>query len=93
MNPDIKLIIEIINWRLDTNTTRKQDGSLKTTEYRKATHTDHYLDFNSAHPTDLKLGVVRTLHQRAEIVIYDDNEFKSGIDHVNIVLKRCDHLG
>ena len=34
---------------LDTMTTRNPDGTIKTRVYRKATHTDKYLQFNSHH--------------------------------------------
>ena len=46
---------------LDTQITRHQDGSLSTKVYRKKTHNDKYLDFQSHHPLAHKLAVVRTL--------------------------------
>ena len=57
--------------------------------YRKPTHTDQYLDFNSAHPVEHKLGVVRTLHQRAEVVTSDKKDLKNEIVHVNKALKHA----
>ena len=36
--------------------------------YRKPTHMDRYLDFNSSHPTLAKKAVVRDLMDRAENV-------------------------
>ena len=36
---------------LDTKITRKEDGKLDITVYRKQTHTDRYLHFRSHHPT------------------------------------------
>ena len=74
---------------LDTNTTRKPDGSLKTTVFRKETHTDQYLDFESAQPTEHKLGVVRTLHQRAEIVTSEKKDLQLERQHVNKALSVC----
>lgn len=41
--------------------------ALRTTEvYQKPTHTEHYLIFESPHPVEHKLGVIRTLQRQAE---------------------------
>ena len=53
------------------NIITNSDGSLATKVYRKPTHTDHYLQFDSHHPLIHKLGVFRTLSHRAEQVISD----------------------
>ena len=50
---------------LDTLHRRKRDGSLDVTVYRKPTHTDHYLNFQSHHSNYVKRGLVRCLHNRA----------------------------
>ena len=50
---------------LDILITPEQDGSLKTTVYRKPTHTDLYLQWDSNHTITSKYGVVGTLHHRA----------------------------
>ena len=49
---------------LDTRVTRKVEGKLDITVYRKPTHTDRYLHFSS-HPTHVKKGLVRCLYDRA----------------------------
>ena len=51
---------------LDTCVQRTTDGKLETVVYRKPTHTDKYLSFNSHHPRSHKKSVVTTLFQRAE---------------------------
>ena len=95
IDPDIKFTIEKEENGslafLDTNTVRQPDGSLKTTVYRTPTHTDQYLDFNSAHPVEHKLVVVRPLHQRAEVVTSDKKDLKNEIVHVNKALKTCNY--
>ena len=47
---------------LDTLITRREDGPIKLLVYRKATHTDQYLSFQSHHPLQHKLAVIRTLY-------------------------------
>ena len=51
---------------LDVLLTREEDGTISTSVYRKATHTDQYLAFDSQHPTVHKRAVVRSLMCRAE---------------------------
>ena len=50
---------------LDTITTRR-GTQLEVNVYRKPTHTDRYLDFNSHHPMCHKRSVVSTLLHRAQ---------------------------
>ena len=70
MNQHIKFTVEEEIDRsiafLDTKTTRNTDWSIKTSVYRKATHTDKYLHFNSHHPLQHKRSVARTLLDRAK---------------------------
>ena len=48
---------------------RRKDGSQDVSVYRKPMHTDCYLHFESHHPTHVKRGVVRCLHDRARGII------------------------
>ena len=50
---------------LDMLLGRKEDGSLDVSVYRKPTYTNRHLHFESHHPTHVKRGVVRCLHDRA----------------------------
>ncbi|XP_022101529.1 uncharacterized protein LOC110985087 [Acanthaster planci] len=54
---------------LDTMVHREPDGSLTSTVYRKPTHTDQYLAFDSHHPVSVKRGVAKCLHDRASRLV------------------------
>ena len=72
---------------LDTMTTRNPDGTIKTSVYRKATHTDKYLQFNSHHPSQHKRSVARTLLDRAKNIPSTDADKLSEVQHVVDALK------
>ena len=51
---------------LDVLVIRNPDRTLATNVYRKPTHTDRYLDFQSNHPIAHKIAVIRTLNHQAK---------------------------
>ena len=51
---------------LDTSVSRDSNGLLTTTVYRKPTHTDQYLAYDSHHPQSVKRGIVKCLYDRAK---------------------------
>ena len=51
---------------LDASVSREPDGCLNTSVYRKPTHTDQYLTYDSYHPQSVKCGIVKCLYDRAE---------------------------
>ena len=51
---------------LDDRVTRKASGRLMTKIYKKPTHTNRYLNFNSAHFMSQKQGLVECLLKRAQ---------------------------
>ena len=65
------------------------EHKLSTVVYRKPTHTDHYLQFGSHHTLVHKLGVIRTLHYRADTIISDSNAVADEKAHVEGALKPC----
>ena len=74
---------------LDAKFTRKEDGSVKSTVYRKKTHTDQYLKFASHHPKHQKLGVVRTLMNRCETITLEEGDKKEEVEHLRGALRVC----
>ena len=51
---------------LDVLLTRTADGTINTQVYRKKTHTDQILNFNSNHPTQHKISCIKTLFNRID---------------------------
>ena len=54
--------------------------------FRKAIHTDQYLNFNSYHPLEHKRGVVRTFTRRVRSIVSDFGEKNEELDHVRTAL-------
>ena len=62
-------------------------NSFESTVYRKPTHTDRYLDYNSNHPISAKLSVIHTLIQRAKEVCSTPKFLAKEMDHLHRVLQ------
>jgi hypothetical protein len=71
---------------LDVKVHLNDDGSTRTTVYRKPTHTDQYLNGLSHHPLEHKRSVVRSLINRAENIVTDPHERSQEIKHIKQVL-------
>ena len=59
---------------LDIQLSRNEDGTVGTSVYYKATHTNQYLAFESHHPVAHKVAVVKTLMSRAEAMPFSSVE-------------------
>ena len=66
---------------------RPSGNKIITSVYRKPTHTDRYLDFNSNHPKSAKRAVVRALTDRAKNVCSSPELLSEEMDHLGKVLK------
>ena len=73
---------------LNTLVTINGDGSLNTKVYRKPTHTDLYLQWDSHHSIAAKYSVINTLHHRAKSVSSNNQLLKEEEDHLQEVLTR-----
>ena len=69
------------------NTFPRPSGSEIITVYRKPTHTDRYLDFNSNHPKSAKCAVVRAVADKAKNVCSSPHLLAKEMDHLGKVLR------
>ena len=74
---------------LDTLVYRDPDGHLHTSVYRKPTHTNQTLNFNSHHPLHQKLGVVKTLSRRAINICSDEDRLASERKVLDRAFREC----
>ena len=92
IRPSIKLTTEMEEGGsvpfLDTRVTRKVDGKLEVTVYRKPMHTDRYLHFKSHHPPHVKKGLVRFLYDRARNITKEASNLETEKAHLSGALQR-----
>ena len=74
---------------LDTLVIPQSDGNLMTTVFRKPTHTDQYLQWDSHHAISAKCSVINTLYHRAKAVYSNLQHLHEEQEHPQKVLKRC----
>ena len=71
---------------LDTSVYREPDGRLTTSVYRKPTHTDQYLAYDSHHPRSVKRGIVKSLYDRAKRLVTKPSVIAGEKKHLSSVL-------
>ena len=71
---------------LDTAVLREPDGHLTTSIYRKPTHTDQYLAYDSHHPQSVKRGIVKCLYERAKRLVTKPSVISEEKKHLSSVL-------
>ena len=87
-NPSIQFTIEEEKDNqlpfLDVLVSRVEDNQLRTAVYRKPTHTDRYINFNSHHHSRVLRGAIRCLRDRAYNVC-DDTSRTAELKHLHEV--------
>ena len=90
IDPHIKFTIELPGTDglpfLDT-LIKPTSNSIESTVYRKPTHTDRYIDYNSNHPTSANLSVIHTLTHRAKQVCSTPDFLAKEMDNLHKVLQ------
>ena len=74
---------------LDTHIHRRYDGSIKVKVYIKKTHTNQYLAFDSHHPLHQKMGVIRTLMNRCEELVTEEEDKEEERGTIMKALEAC----
>ena len=74
---------------LDTLIVKKEDGSVKLLIYRKLTHTEQYINYKSHHPLHQKMGVIRTLFDKKDRIVTEDDDRLQEEEKVVRALKNC----
>ena len=74
---------------LDTEVKIREDRGVEFTIYRKPTHTDQYLMYNSNHHISQKIGIAQTLRRRNEKLVTKEDDRIEEEKKIKSSLKRC----
>ena len=74
---------------LDTLVTIQTDNTFSTSVYRKPTHTDQYLHWDSNHHITAKQSVYNTLAHRAKTVSSTQDHLDKELSHIKTTLHHC----
>ena len=74
---------------LDTLVTAKGDGSLSTSIYRKSTHTNQYLQWDSHHAIANKYSVINSLIHRAKNIYSNQDQLEEELTCIDRALTAC----
>ncbi|XP_067662783.1 uncharacterized protein [Haliotis asinina] len=89
-NPRIKFTMETENGNklpfVDVLVSRDPcNNKIETAVYRKPTHSDQYIHFNSNHPPKIKPGVTSTLTRRAKNICSSNDDIQQELSHLQHV--------
>ena len=76
---------------LDTLVTIEPDNTFSTTVYRKPTHMDKYLHWDSNHHITAKQSVYNTLAHRSKIVSSTQDKMDRELQHIRTSLQQCQY--
>ena len=76
---------------LDTIVKPEPNGGLSMTVYRKPTHTDLYLQWDSHHHLSAKSSVINTLTHKAKTVCNKSELLQKEMDHLRKALTHCNY--
>ena len=71
--------------------TPNEEGWLETSVYRKPTHMDQYLQWDSHHPISSKYSVVGTLYHRAKTICSNNEKLQQEDDYLTRALGNCNY--
>ena len=71
---------------LDTLMRRSENNKIATKVFRKSTHTDQYLNYQSHHPLEHKRSVVNSLVHRANTIVTKEEDKKQELKHISEAL-------
>ena len=74
---------------LDTKVTPGPNNTLNTTVYRKPTHTDQYLHWDSNHIITAKHSVYNTVEHRANVVSSNPTSLNKDLENIRMALHCC----
>ena len=66
---------------------RDNEGRLQTKVYRKKTHTGQYLHYTSNQPEHVKIGTIKTLVRRAQIVCSTEESLADEFDYIKKTMR------
>ena len=93
-DPHIQFKIEEPNQQgslpfLDTLVSPGPHNTLITTVYRKPTHRDQYLHWDSSHYIGARHSVYNTLAHRAKVVSHDQQTLEQEVNHIRSAIQAC----
>ena len=95
-DPHIQFTVEPIQQGslpfLDTLVTIEPNNTFSTTVYRKLTHTDQYLHWDSNHHITAKQSLFNTLAHRAKVVSSSQDKLDQELQHIKTALQACQFL-